>query len=84
MKQLLCLILRFSCGIALVSIVAILIGVFLQMMKATIDDTLSARQFDSIMHIYYLGTVIKSIAAWVLLIAVTIAIIAGILYVIKH
>lgn len=84
MKNLFYNLMRLSGISVLISIVAISIGIFLQAKKANISDSVSSQYFDSIMRMYYLGTKIKSIAAWVLLISITVGIIAGILYMIKR
>lgn len=84
MKRLLYSLVRMSGIFILVSIIVIILGTFLQMKKANIDDGVSSRYFDFIMHVYYLGTKIKSIGAWTLIISLAVGAITGILYMIKR
>ncbi len=84
MKPLLTKLLRVSGIFVLVSMGLMCIGVFLQAQKVKIDMTVSSQRFESLMRMYYLGTTMKEIAAWMLLISLTVGIIAGILYILRR
>lgn len=76
---------RSVSAVAVVSILAIIIGVFLRSKKADIDiAVISQVKFDAIMRMYYIGLKIVDVAVIILLVSIVIGIILGVLYKIKR
>lgn len=76
---------RSVSAVAIVSILAIIIGMFLRSQKGNIDiSVISQAKFDTIMRMYYVGLKIVDVAVIVLLASVVIGTVLGFLYMIKH
>ncbi|MBQ4156634.1 MAG: hypothetical protein IJD86_00625 [Clostridia bacterium] len=78
-------VIRFSLAFSIMSVLAILLGRFLQTKKADIDiSVVTSQEFDSLMNMYYAGLKIVNAAMAVLLISAVTGAAAGIICVIKR